>query len=98
MGETIAVGLFCSVLGVILSYAAFSRSKGKDDRQEGQQLGSVLSELGYIKANTDDIKAEQREQRNINQQVEGRLSATESSLKSAHHRIDRLEGLHDEEH
>ena len=50
MEWNIIVGLVCTVLGAVISYATFSRNKGKDDRSSGQQLGTVLTELGYIKA------------------------------------------------
>ena len=83
MEWNIIVGLVCTVLGAVISYATFSRNKGKDDRSNGQQLGTVLTELGYIKTNTA---------------VEGRLAAVEASAKSAHHRIDHLEAVRDEEH
>lgn len=98
MEWNIIVGLVCTVLGAAISYATFSRNKGKDDRNSGQQLGTVLTELGYIKSNTDEIKTEQREQRKTNTAVEGRLAAVEASAKSAHHRIDHLEAVRDEEH
>lgn len=98
MEWNIVVGLVCTVLGAVISYATFSRKKGKDDRSSGQQLGTVLTELGYIKSNTDEIKTEQREQRKTNTAVEGRLAAVEASAKSAHHRIDHLEAVRDEEH
>ena len=88
MEWNIIVGLVCTVLGAVISYATFSHNKGKDDRSNGQQLGTVLTELGYIKSNTDEIKTEQREQRKTNTEVEGRLAAVEASAKSAHHRID----------
>lgn len=98
MEWNIIVGLICTVLGAGISYATFSRNKQKNDRNDGQQLGTVLTELGYIKANTDDIKAEQKEQRSINTKFEGRLSAVEASAKSAHHRLDHLEAMQDAEH
>ena len=98
MEWNIIVGLVCTVLGAVISYATFPHNKGKDDRSNGQQLGTVLTELGYIKSNTDEIKTEQREQRKTNTEVEGRLAAVEASAKSAHHRIDHLEAVRDEEH
>ena len=98
MEWNIIVGLVCTVLGAVISYATLARNKGKDDRSSGQQLGTVLTELGYIKSNTDEIKTEQREQRKTNTAVEGRLAAVEASAKSAHHRIDHLEAVRDEEH
>ena len=47
MEWNIIVGLVCTVLGAVISYVTFSRNKGKDDRSSGQQLGTVLTELGY---------------------------------------------------
>ena len=67
----------------------------------GKTTGATANsstELGYIKSNTDEIKTEQREQRKTNTAVEGRLAAVEASAKSAHHRIDHLEAVRDEEH
>ena len=91
MEWNVAVGIVGTMLGAALSYVAFSRNKTKDDKNEGQQTGVVLTELGYIKGGIDDLKAENREQRKVNTEVFSRLSAVESSAKQAHHRIDRLE-------
>ena len=88
----ILVGALCAVGGLIISYAVFSRAKARDDAQEGESKGTLFTELGYIKANTDEIKAEQKEQRNTNIVFVDRLAAVESSTKQAHHRLDRLEG------
>lgn len=86
------IGVLGTILGGILSYAAFSRNSKKDSESEGKEAGTILTEIGYIKANTEEIKSEQKEQRRTNIELLSRLSAVESSTKSAHHRIDRLEG------
>ena len=91
MTETV-IGIAGAILGVVFSYLAFARGKAKDDKSDGQQIGVITSELGYIKANTDEIKNEQREQRKINTELYTRVSAVESSAKQAHLRIDRMEG------
>ena len=91
MEVNVLIGTICTVLGVGISYVVFSRSKTKDDQAEGQQNGVMLTELGYIKANTDEIKAEQKEQRMTNIKFAERLSAVEASAKQAHHRIDHME-------
>ena len=87
------IGIVCSVLGAVLGYLGFARNFKKDCQDEGKQNGTMLTELGYIKANTDEIKAEQKEQRKTNTEFVARLTAVEASAKQAHHRIDRLEGL-----
>ena len=50
----------------------------------------------HIKANTDEIKAEQKEQRKTNTEFVTRLTAVEASAKQAHKRIDTLERAHEE--
>ena len=92
MVETVSIGLLCTVIGGIIGYASFIRSKAKDDKSEGRQSGVMLTELGYIKSGIDDIKSEQREQRKINTEMYSRMSAVEASVKQAHLRIDRIEG------
>ncbi len=92
MEWNIIIGIICTVLGAIVGVASFSRSKSKDEAEEGKQSGTMLTELGYIKANTDEIKAEQKEQRKTNTEFVARLTAVEASAKQAHHRIERLEG------
>lgn len=92
MIESISIGVICTLLGLCISYAVFTRNKTKDDKAEGRQDGVMLTELGYIKANTDEIKNEQREQRKINTEMTTRLAKVEASAKQAHLRIDRIEG------
>ena len=88
---TWVIGVALTVLGILISYTVYLRNKTKDDAAGGQQTGTVLTEIGYIKANTDEIKMEQREQRKMNTEIITRLTAVEQSSKQAHKRIDRIE-------
>ena len=92
---TIAVGIACSVLGALIGYLGFLRTSKKDSEDDGRETGTVLTELGYIKGGIDDLKAEQRAQRETNMEMITRLTAVESSAKQAHKRLDRLEGRED---
>ena len=85
------VGIGGTVLGLLLSYLTFWRNSKKEVKDDGKQAGTMLTELGYIKANTDEIKAEQREQRKTNMEVVTRLTAVEASAKQAHKRLDTME-------
>lgn len=89
------VGTIFGIVGVVLSaifaYLAFNRNRKHDDKGDGQKLGTIQSDLGYVKAGIDDIKTEQREQRNINVSLTERVTAVEESTKQAHKRIDHLE-------
>lgn len=87
------IGIAGAILGGVLSYAAFSRNSKQDSKAEGKNDGTILTELGYIKGGIDEIKSEQREQRQTNTTVLSRLASVESSVKSAHHRLDRIEHI-----
>ncbi len=78
------------IIGVIFGLVSYLRNKKQDDNTEGRESGTVLSDLGYIKAGVDEIKAEQKDQRKTNIEFITRLTAVEESTKQAHKRIDEL--------
>lgn len=90
--SNVEVGALCAILALVVAYAGYRLNAKKSDKNEGQEIGTVLTELGYIKANTDEIKNEQKEQRKTNTEFYTRLASVEASAKQAHKRIDRLEG------
>jgi len=90
-----AISVISTLCAIVFGYAAFVRNGKKDTQEEARTDATVLTEIGYIKANTDEIKAEQKEQRRTNTEVLARLTAVEESAKQAHKRIDRLEGITD---
>ncbi len=99
MEQFVAVAsIVASVSAVGCGLVALFRNKKKDDTADGVKDGRIFTELGYIRANTDDIKRKQERQDEQNLKFESRLSSVESSAKSAHRRLDILEGRvnHDE--
>jgi len=88
----IVIGVFCTALGGVLGYVAFLKGTKKDSKDEGKQDGTILTELGYIKGGVDDIKRKQEKQDEQYLGMSERVARVEESAKSAHHRIDRLEG------
>lgn len=92
MGVDVIIGVICAVFGALIAYATFSHNEKKESKSDGQEIGTVLTEIGYIKANTDEIKSEQKEQRKTNTEFVTRLTAVEASAKQAHKRIDTIEG------
>lgn len=79
-------------IGVIVSVAAFFYGRSTAIRTEGKQDGTILSELGYLKSGTDDIKRRLDRQDDRDRETIGRLTTVEESTKSAHKRIDQLCG------
>lgn len=88
------IGAICSIvfgaLGFLVSYLAFTRSRKKDDVEEGQGKGVIASDIGYIKAGVDDLKRESRETRGAVGDLAQRVTRCEESCKQAHHRIDEI--------
>ena len=56
------IGVACTIVGVLLSYAAFARNAKKDSEASGKESGTVLTEIGYIKGGVDRIERKQDEQ------------------------------------
>lgn len=95
-GTTVAIiSAACAIGGFILCYLTFFRNTKKDCQEEGKETGSMMSELGYIKANTDEIKRKQEKQDDRHLEIIGRLTDVEASTKSAHKRIDDITGRKD---
>lgn len=84
------LGIISTVCAIVFGYLAFFRNKTKDTQEEAKNDATLLTEIGYIKANTDEIKAEQKEQRKTNLDFLARLTAVEESVKQAHKRIDEM--------
>lgn len=84
------VAIVGGIAGIVFGLVTLFRNKKADDAQQGRESGTVLSDLGYIKAGVDEIKSEQKEQRKTNIELITRLTAVEESTKQAHKRIDEL--------
>ena len=93
-----ALSAIGTVAAIVFGVSAILRSRKQDQTGSAKQDATVLTEIGYIKANTDEIKAEQREQRKTNTEFVSRLTAVEASAKQAHKRLDTLEHGHEWEH
>lgn len=79
-----------TVCAIIFGYSAYKRNSNADVSSHAAKNATFLSEIGYIKANTDEIKAEQKEQRKTNTEFVSRLTAVEESVRQAHKRINEL--------
>ena len=53
------IGVLGTILGGVLSYAAFHRNSKKDSESEGKEAGTMLTEIGYIKGGIDRIERKQ---------------------------------------
>ena len=90
MSAATIVSLVVGAVGIVFGLVTLFRNKKQDDKAEGQTSGVMISDIGYIKAGVDEIKAEQKEQRKTNEELITRLTRVEESAKQAHKRIDEL--------
>lgn len=91
---TTVLSVFSTVCAIVFGYIAFVRNRDKDKESNVKHDATVLTEIGYIKANTDEIKAEQKEQRKTNTEFVTRLTDVEASAKQAHKRLDHIISIH----
>lgn len=89
------IGILSPICAIVFGYATFARNGRKDTEEEARSDATILTEVGYIKANTDDIKRKQDKQDEQYLKMAERMTAVEASAKQAHKRIDRLEGITD---
>lgn len=85
-----ALSVISTLCAIYFGYKAYSRNRDTDTKETAKNDATLLTEIGYIKANTDEIKAEQKEQRKTNIEFVTRLTEVESSVRQAHKRIDEL--------
>lgn len=88
------VNIIIALIGIILSIAAFVYGRTSASHADGKQDGTILSELGYLKSNTDDIKRRLDKQDERDRDYITRLTAVEASAKQAHKRLDQMEVHH----
>ena len=92
MNEVLAgLSVVSTICAIVFGYVAFARNGKRDVADEAKSDATVLTEIGYI-------KAEQKEQRKTNVEVVTRLTAVEASAKQAHKRLDAFESRERREH
>lgn len=79
------VAMLVSALGLLLSTR-------KDTRQDAAGTARMETKLDNISAGVEDIRVEIRTMRDRVGALSERVSAVENSCKSAHHRLDMIEG------
>jgi len=62
----------------------------RNTKNDSQQDGTVLTEIGYIKSSVDDVKKKLDKQDERYLELSTRLTVVEQSSKSAHKRIDDI--------
>lgn len=101
MSAMIDVSVLLSVISVVTAAAAavttIKRSNANDNRQQAANLTTLIVKLENISDGVNEIKSDMRNMKSDIQDLRDRLTRVEQSNKSAHHRLDKLEGKSKEE-
>ena len=88
----VTIGLICTIIGTVLGVIAAYNYAKKDTKEETQCTTRLEAKIDYAARGIDDIKLDNKEQSRQLNSMNDRLIVVEESTKSAHKRIDKLEG------
>ncbi len=86
----LGINLFCGIAGFVISYLVYGRNKTKDDKEEGASIATITSDMGYVKSSIEGIDRKLEKQDERQNKIVERVCNVESSVKSAHKRIDDI--------
>ena len=88
-------GLVTGISGMICALIAASRNKKKDDVADGQNIGTLHTDIGYIKKGIDGIEHRLEKQENQYIEVVTQLADVRGEVKRHNKRLEKLESYHD---
>lgn len=83
---------------LVVAILTLLRNGKKDNETAGESRGVMASDIGYIKAGVDDLKKENRDNRESLELLRVKVAEVDSSTKQAHKRIDELSEYHKPHH
>jgi len=86
------VAVISAISGIVLGWLGRSRTVKLDTATEASRDALLRADMDYIKRGIEDIRVEQKAQGRRYDELAERVTRVEESAKSAHHRIDRVEG------
>ncbi len=94
--ENISIQVLCTIGGFVVALITLQRKSNKDIRadtkEEAEGITTVAQEIKYVSRGVDEIKYDLRDINKNMSDINERLIRVEESTKSAHKRLDNLEG------
>ena len=90
---TIIISFMSLLVAVAVGITIIRRNNATDDRQEASETTTLIVKLENINDGVNEIKSDMRNLRNDVQDLRDRLIMVEQSTKSAHRRLNTLEGI-----
>ena len=86
------IAVISLILSAVVGLTGLKRARWQDDKSDASSLTTLLVKIENINNGINEIKSDMRNMRVDLQDVRERLVIVEQSVKSAHHRIDTIEG------
>lgn len=88
----VAIGAVSVLFGMLITYLTFLRGRDKEIKTDAAEQAKVSIQLNHISNGVNDIKLDLKtNERQINQLSE-QVARIDEGVKSAHKRINKLEG------
>ena len=89
---TVIISFLSLCVAGVVAITSIRRNKSTDDKKEASEMTTLIVKLENINNGVNEIKSDMRNMRNDIQDLRDRLIIVEQSTKSAHRRLDGLEG------
>ena len=90
-GSTI-ISLCSLIIAMVVAFSNIRNKNYVNDRESASQITTLIVKLENIADGINEIKSDMRSMKNDVDDLRERLISVEQSAKTAHHRIDTLEG------
>lgn len=79
-----------AIIGVCLAAATFFIGRYAANKTEGKTEGMIMSELGYLKSNTDEIKERMAKQEDRYITINSEIAEVKKDIKNLYRLIDDI--------
>lgn len=93
---TLMISLGSFLVAACVAYFTVKRGKSQDDKKDTTEMTTVIVKLESISSGISEIKSDMKNVKEDVVDLRERLAIVEQSTKSAHHRIDEIQGKTDE--
>lgn len=80
------------LVSAFVGFTTIKRNKNNDDKKETTEFTTIAVRLESISGGIAELKSDFRHMSTEQQAIRERLVLVEQSVKSAHHRIDTIQG------
>lgn len=86
-----AIAIVSTCFAVFFGIRNLTRNKTTDDKADATQMATMIVKIDAVGTTVNEIKSDMREFKTEQQYLRDKIIEIESSVKSAHKRIDNIE-------